>query len=106
MGYNSTLKEGFIVKRSSLFGAVAICSVTLPVTAFADTLSARTCAASLTTDQRLIYQSVLPELTQETDLPSLIRSKVMALVTAGRLQTASAPDDAKIAGRCLLMVHQ
>ncbi len=80
--------------------------VAISTVAFADARSAAVCAASLTTDQKLIYQSVLPDLSREANLPALVRAKVTALVGAGRLPMSSAPEDASIAGRCLQMVHQ
>jgi hypothetical protein len=80
---------------------VAISTVT-----FADSRSAAVCAVSLTIDQRLIYETVLPDLTPEANLSALVRIKVTALVGAGRLPMSSAPDDARIAGRCLQMVHR
>jgi hypothetical protein len=94
------------MKTSSLLVSTALWALLLPATAFADARSAATCAASLTASQKLIYQSVLPDLKRETDLPTLVRAKVMALVTAGRLQMSSAPDDAQVAASCLQMVHQ
>jgi hypothetical protein len=93
------------MKRSSLSVSAALCALALPASSLADTRSAAACAASLTADQTLIYRAVLPDLTRDTDLPALVRAKVMALVTAGRLQMSSAPDDAQAAARCLRMVH-
>lgn len=94
------------MKRVSLYipAAFWIAAATAPV--FADMQSATTCAASLTADQNLIYQSVLPSLTSETDLPSLVRTEVMTLVNAGRLSMSTAPDDARKASQCLQMVYQ
>lgn len=94
------------MKRSSLSIPAAFWIAAVPAPVFADMQSAITCAASLTADQKQIYQSVLPYLTPETDLPSLVRTKVMALVNAGRLSMSTAPDDATKAGRCLQMAHQ
>jgi hypothetical protein len=93
------------MKRSSLSIPAAFWIAAVPAPGFADMQSAATCAASLTADQNLIYQSVLPYLTPETDLPSLVRTEVMALVSAGRLSMSTAPDDARKAGRCLQMVY-
>lgn len=93
------------MKRLSLSIPAAFWIAAAPAPVLADMQSATTCAASLTADQNLIYQSVLPYLTPETDLPSLVRTEVMALVNAGRLSMASAPDDAREAARCLQMVY-
>jgi hypothetical protein len=95
------MKRSFLLAVANWFAAVGISTV-----AFADTRTATACAASLTTEQRLIYQSVLPDLTRETNLSNIVRTKVVFLVSAGRLQMSSAPDAAKVAGRCLQMVHQ
>jgi hypothetical protein len=94
------------MKKTLLQIAIIGLAVALSNTVFADSRSAATCAASLTADQRLIYQSVLLDLTRKANLSDLVRAKVTALVTAGRLPMASAPDDARIAARCLQMVHQ
>jgi hypothetical protein len=94
------------VKRSLPIVSTTGFVVALSTIALADARSAAVCAKSLTVDQKLIYQSVLPDLTREADLTALVRAKVIALVGAGRLPMSSAPDDAKIAGRCLQMAHQ
>ena len=94
------------MKRSSLSIPAAFWIAAFPAPAFADMQSAITCAASLKADQKLIYQSVLPYLTPETGLPSLVRTKVMALVNAGRLSMSTAPDDARKARRCLQLAQQ
>lgn len=94
------------MKRSLLSVSAAFWLAVLSETTFADLRSAGACSATLTADQKLIYQTVLPDLKRETDLPSLVRTKVMALVNAGRLSISTAPDDARTAGRCLQMVHQ
>jgi hypothetical protein len=77
-----------------------------PVVAFADAKSAAGCAASLTNDQKGIYQAVLADFTQQANLTLLVRAKVIALVEARRLQAASAPDDAKAAAHCLEMMYK
>lgn len=94
------------MKTSSLQIVTVGLVAALSTTAFADSRSGAVCAASLTADQQLIYQSILPDLTREANLSALVRAKVTALVTAGRLPISSAPDDARIAAHCLQMVHQ
>jgi hypothetical protein len=94
------------MKRRSSFVFATIFVMSPLTVAFADIRSASVCATSLTIDQKLIFQTVLPDVMPETNLSALIRAKVTALVTAGRLPMSSAPDDAKIASRCLQMVHQ
>jgi hypothetical protein len=93
------------MKRSLALVAAGLV-VASSTAALADAGAAGVCAASLTADQKLIYHAVLPDLTREANLPALVRTKVTALVTAGRLPMSSAPDDARIAGRCLHIVRQ
>ena len=94
------------MKRSLSFLLVTLFAISLSGVAVADTRSASACSAALTIDQKLIYQTVLADLIRDANLSDLIRAKVTALVTAGRLPMSSAPDDAKVASRCLRMVRQ
>jgi hypothetical protein len=64
------------------------------------------CAAVLTSHQGLIYRTVRPEVVAGVDLVPLIRARVIALVQAGRVPYASAPDDAQAAARCLRLLQQ
>jgi hypothetical protein len=66
---------------------------------------AENCAAALTPNQSLIYRTVRPEVTPGVDLTPLIRARVIALVQAGRVPHASAPDDAQVAARCLRLLQ-
>lgn len=76
-------------------------TVLQPIAASADMEAAETCAVTLSADQRLIYEAVKPDVKLDTYLFKLVRTKVIALVTAGRVPRSSAPDDAQIAAKCL-----
>jgi hypothetical protein len=94
------------MKTPTLLIAAALYTVILCTAVKADIGSATDCAALLTVEQKLIYKSVLPDLKPQADLRALVRSKTIELAKAGRLKMSSAPDDAKIAHRCLKMVRQ
>jgi hypothetical protein len=66
---------------------------------------AEACASGPSANQGLIYRTVRPEVTPSADLTPLIRARVIALVQAGRIPHASAPDDAQIAARCLRLLQ-
>jgi hypothetical protein len=72
-----------------------------PVSALADGKAAETCAAALSVNQQLIYQEIKPDFRPDADLIKQVRPKVIALVNAGKLPRASAPDDAEAAAKCL-----
>jgi hypothetical protein len=83
-------------------GAVLVIMAATPAGANA---RAETCAAALSPHQSLIYRTVRPDAAASADLTALIRSRVIALVQAGRLPHASAPDDAQMAARCLRLLQ-
>jgi hypothetical protein len=86
----------------ALTAALIVCAA-MPLSAAAK--EADGCAAKLTASQKLIYQSVKPEVKPKTKLNPLIRSKTIALVKAGKISRSSAPDDAKIAANCLKLLQ-
>jgi hypothetical protein len=88
--------------------AAARLALVIAVGASTPTLSsprAEGCAQSLTSHQGLIYRTVRPEVAAGVDLVPLIRARVIALVQAGRVPYASAPDDAQAAARCLRLLQ-
>jgi hypothetical protein len=92
------------------FSSISLCvalglTVLQPIAAFADLKAAETCAVTLSPDQRLIYEAVKPDVKLDADLFKLVRTKVIALVTAGRVPRSSAPDDAQIAAKCLKLLQ-
>jgi azurin len=76
-----------------------------PTAAFADVEAAESCAATLSANQRLIYDTIKPDFRPDADLVKQVRPKVIALVKTGKLPRASAPDDAQTAAKCLKMLQ-
>jgi hypothetical protein len=98
---------GYVHRRFATIGLpVALGLITLqPVSALANEVAAETCAATLTANQQLIYQTVKPDFRPDADLIKQVRPKVIDLVTAGKLPRASAPDDAQAAAKCLKLLQ-
>jgi hypothetical protein len=91
------------MKRGCLVAAVVLGIV--PVSHAQANPKAESCASGLSSNQSLIYRTVRPEVTAAADLNPLIRSRVIALVQAGRIPRDSAPDDAQVAARCLRLLQ-
>ncbi len=68
------------------------------------------CATTLTSNQSIIFKSAIATIRPEIDLKSsdtlkaYMRPKVITLVSAGKIKMASAPDDAKAAADCLMLL--
>jgi hypothetical protein len=69
--------------------------------AWADQASAQACAKTLQPEAVTIYRDSAPEVTPGTDLRSLLKIRVKALVMAGRVQRATAHASAVSAYGCL-----
>jgi hypothetical protein len=65
-----------------------------------------TCVAKLSPDGQLIFNTVRPELGPTVDLRTLVRAKAIALVGAGKVSQASAPDAALAAAACLELLRK
>ena len=53
-------------------------------------MSGEDCAAKLSPDASSIYRVAAPDMHHDTDLPSLLREKVMAMVMGGELRRSVA----------------
>jgi hypothetical protein len=73
----------------------------LPSSAVSGEGDAGSCVSSLSAEAKMIYEAVAPLVTNGSDLGSVVRRETIALVTAGRVDRASAPDSAKAAAGCL-----
>ena len=100
--HNASVVKLFQVKQ--IVFAVCI-AIILPAPALSDLAAAESCAAKLSANQMLIYRTAKPDITPSADLTTVVRPKVIALVKAGQLPHASAPDDATVAARCLKLLQ-
>jgi hypothetical protein len=71
----------------------------------ADTATATSCADGLSVDARTIFDTVAPGVKQADDPRAFIKTKVVALVEAGRIGRFSARSNAQAAGDCLKMLR-
>ena len=67
--------------------------------------SGESCAAKLPPDASSVYQAAAPDMHHDTDLPSLLRGKVMAMVMGGQLRRSAARPAAEQAAACLQMLR-
>ena len=98
----------------ALFGA-ARCSDRLPAASGAaspavgpaatENVSGESCAAKLSPDASSIYRVAAPDMHHDTDLPSLLREKVMSMVVSGQLQRSAARPAAEQAAVCLQLLR-
>jgi hypothetical protein len=71
----------------------------------ADQKLAMACAVGLSAPARQIYDAVNAGKVPVTDLVRIVREQTMALVQAGQIPMATAPDSASAAARCLELQH-
>ena len=74
----------------------------LPVAAYADEAAADKCAQSLGKDARAIYDKVAPTLAPGADVRATLKATVPGMAKSGEIAMASARDNARAAGGCLL----
>jgi hypothetical protein len=94
-----------VKSRKSNISLAIMCIACITIPAAAAVKEADACAAKLNASQKLIYNAVKPEVKPTTKLNPLIRSKTIGLVKAGKVTRSAAPDDAKIAAKCLKMLQ-
>jgi hypothetical protein len=73
----------------------------LPNPTLAGRPEADACAGALPAEARYIYVVVAPLITKGSDMRAVLRRETIALVKAGRVERASAPESAKAASLCL-----
>jgi hypothetical protein len=78
----------------------------LPGGALAANASAEVCASALPAEARTIFEAAAPLMTKDSDMRAVISKGTIALVKAGRVARASAPDSAKAACQCLKRLNQ
>ena len=66
-----------------------------------ESTSGKDCAAKLSPEASSIYRAAAPDMHQDTDLPSLLREKVMSMVVSGELRRSAARPAAEQAATCL-----
>jgi hypothetical protein len=72
-----------------------------PAAALAGRPQANACASALPAEARFIFAAVAPLVAEGSDMPSILRKETIALVKAGHVARASAPESAKAASLCL-----
>ena len=80
---------------------ITLAVVLLPTPALAGKIEAETCAASLPSPAKLIYDASAPNVTATSDLRRLVTQETRALVRSGKLDRADARTNAQAAGQCL-----
>jgi hypothetical protein len=89
------------LKRADI-AFLALCGALLsPGAALADADAAQTCAAALPAESKVIYEATAPEFASAEDPRALIKTKVVALVTAGKVAISTAKESAYAAAECL-----
>lgn len=76
----------------------------LPAQAFADKAAADACAAKLPPAGQQIYAATAPSITPSSDIPKVMKSKVVPLVRAGQMSPQDARANVQAAGQCLSMI--
>jgi hypothetical protein len=76
-----------------------------PCCARAESAAATKCADGLSTDAKAIYAAAAPGVQTADDPRAFIKSKVVALVEAGKIGRFSARRNAQAAGDCLKMLR-
>ncbi len=104
MRFETAIKRARILKLAAL--PTLALSVVIPAVVIADSKQADACATKLSADQMLIFRTAKPAVTPSSDMISVVRPKVIALVAAEKLSDAAAPDDALAAARCLGLMQQ
>jgi hypothetical protein len=72
-----------------------------PDAALAGMPEANACASALHAEARFIFAAVAPLVAEGSDMRAILRKETIALVKAGHIARASAPESAKAAGLCL-----
>ncbi len=86
---------------SALFG-FAGCAVISE----ADSAAGESCAAKLSPEASAVYRAAAPDMHRDTDLPSLLRRKVMFMVFSDRIQRSAARPAAEQAAACLELLQR
>jgi hypothetical protein len=85
----------------SIFIVVALAGLGLAAPAEADQAAALACSRGLPPEASRIYQDAAPYVSPDTDMRSLLKTRVKALVMAGSVQRATAHASAVAAYGCL-----
>jgi hypothetical protein len=72
-----------------------------PAAALAGKPEANACASALPAEARFIFAAVAPLIADGSDMRAILRKETIALVKAGQVERASAPESAKAASLCL-----
>jgi hypothetical protein len=87
--------------RTTVFAAASFGAALAATAALADKQAADSCASGLTPESKVIYDSVAPEVTAETNLRDVVTSATRSLVMKGDVERSSAKTSAEAAGACL-----
>jgi type II secretory pathway component PulL len=81
--------------------ATVLGALSLATAARADQASSQSCARALPPEAMTIYRTLAPQVTPSTDLMSLVKSQVKAMVMNGQVERATARSSARAAYPCL-----
>jgi len=70
-----------------------------------ESASSENCAAQLLPEATSIYRVAAPDMNRDTDLPSLLRERVMSMVLSGQLRRSAARPAAEQAAACLQLLR-
>ena len=96
---------------SALFG-IASCADSHTVESAAagpvltENAASESCTAKLSPDASSIYRAAAPDMRRDTELPSLLREKVMPMVLSGQMRRSTARPAAEQAAACLQLLRQ
>jgi hypothetical protein len=88
-------------RSRGLWMVVALAGLGFAAPAKADQTAAQACANGLPPEAMTIYQDAAPHVTPNTDVRSLLTTRVKALIVAGSVRRETARGSAKAAYACL-----
>lgn len=74
--------------------------------AAAEGTAGASCAAKLSPEASAIYRASAPDMRRDTDLPSLLREKVMPMVASNQIEFSAARPAAEQAAACLELMRR
>ncbi|MBB5045690.1 hypothetical protein HNR60_000425 [Rhodopseudomonas rhenobacensis] len=80
---------------------IAAVILLLPSVALADSKSSAACAAQLTPEAKLIYNTAAPSIRPDTVIKDTLPGIVRPMVISGKVVRATAQDSGRAAGLCL-----
>lgn len=73
--------------------------------ALAENTATESCTSKLSPDASSIYRAAAQDMRRDTDLPSLLREKIMPMVLSGQMRRSTARPAAEQAAACLQLLR-